>query len=161
MNKRTFRSLYCIRVGVYRRGALTHTSLFPLVEVFTHKSVYWELRLPYFIDYHIIGVSLSEPHTSVTTLRTRTCVYLSIYLTMDRPLTGNFKSADLQNLYVHVRVHFKFKFDSENDHGVLTIFLNDSGSTECEREIASCSQTVQITPIVEFASGKSMHNRHS
>ena len=56
-------------------------------------------------------------------------------------------------------MHFKFKFDSENDHGVLTIFLNDSGSTECEREIASCSQTVQITPIVEFASGKSMHNR--
>ena len=56
-----------------------------------------------------------------------------------------------------MRVHFKFKFDSENDHGVLTIFLNDSGCTECEREIASCSQTVQITPIVEFASGKSMH----
>ena len=56
---------------------------------------------------------------------------------MDRPLTGNFKSADLQNLYVRARVHFKFKFDSKNDHGVLTIFLNDSGSTECEREIAS------------------------
>ena len=58
-------------------------------------------------------------------------------------------------------MHFKFKFDSENDYGVLTIFLNDSGSTECEREIASCSQTVQITLIVEFASGtcKSMHNR--
>ena len=79
---------------------------------------------------------------------------------MDRPLTGNFKSADLQNLYVHVCTS-NSKFDSENDHGVLIIFLNDSGSTECKREIASCSQTVQITPIVEFASGKSMHNRHS
>ena len=71
---------------------------------------------------------------------------------MDRPLTGNFKSADLQK-FVRARVHFKFKFDSENDHGVLTIFVNDSGCTECEREIASCSQTVQITLIVEFASG--------
>ena len=74
---------------------------------------------------------------------------------MDRPLTGNFKSVDLQNLYVHVCTS---NFDSENNHGVLMIFLNDSGSTECEREIVSCSQTVQITPIVEFASGKSMHN---
>ena len=46
----------------------------------------------------IIGASLSEPHTSVTALRTR----VSIYPTMDRPLTGNFKSADLRNLYVHV-----------------------------------------------------------
>ena len=38
---------------------------------------------------YIIGASLSEPHTSVTALRT--CV--SIYLSMDRPLTINFKSA--------------------------------------------------------------------
>ena len=68
-------------------------------------------------------------------------------------------------------VHFKFKFDSENfsesnlnlkcnyDHGVLTIFLNDSGSTECKR--LCLAQTVQITPMVEFTSGKSMHNQHS
>ena len=76
---------------------------------------------------------------------------------MDRPLTVNFGFTK----FVRARVHFKFKFDSENDHGVLTIFLNDSGSTECEREIASWSQTIQITPMVEFASGKSMHNRHS
>ena len=46
----------------------------------------------------LIGASLSEPHTSVTAL----CMRVSIYLSMDQPLTGNFKSADLQNLYVHV-----------------------------------------------------------
>ena len=41
----------------------------------------------------IIGASLSEPHTSVTAL----CTRVSIRLSMDRSLTGNFKSADLQN----------------------------------------------------------------
>ena len=30
-------------------------------------------------------------------------------------------------------MHFKFKFDSENDHGVLTIFLNDSESSAADR----------------------------
>ena len=39
----------------------------------------------------IIGASLSEPHTSVTALRTR--VYLCAYACLDRPLTGNFKWA--------------------------------------------------------------------
>ena len=38
----------------------------------------------------IIGASLSEPHTSVTALRTRVCIQLCL----DRPLTRNFKSAD-------------------------------------------------------------------
>ena len=52
----------------------------------------------YKVMLQVIGASLSKPHTSVTALRM--CV--SDYLTMDRPLTGNFKSADLQNLYVHV-----------------------------------------------------------
>ena len=41
----------------------------------------------------IIGASLSEPHTSVTVLRTRVSIYLSTYLSMDRPLTLNFKLA--------------------------------------------------------------------
>ena len=41
----------------------------------------------------IIGASLSEPHTSVTVMRTR----VSIRPTMDRTLTENFKSADLRN----------------------------------------------------------------
>ena len=45
-----------------------------------------ELKKP---NHIIIGASLSEPHTSVTALRT--CV--SIYLSMDRPLTVNFKLA--------------------------------------------------------------------
>jgi len=35
----------------------------------------------------LIGASLSEPHTSVTSLRMRVCIYLCL----DRPLTGNFK----------------------------------------------------------------------
>ena len=37
----------------------------------------------------IIGASLSEPHTSVTALRMRVCIYACL----DRPLTVNFKSA--------------------------------------------------------------------
>ena len=84
-------------------------------------------------EAEIIGASLSEPHTSVTALRMRVSIYLSVFLGFTK--------------FVRARVHFKFKFDSANDHGVLTIFLNDSGSTECEREIGSCSQTVQITLI--------------
>ena len=34
-----------------------------------------------------VGVSLSEPHTSVTALRTRVCLFVGL----DRPLTVNFK----------------------------------------------------------------------
>ena len=37
----------------------------------------------------VIGASLSEPHTSVTALRTRVCIYACL----DRSLTVNFKSA--------------------------------------------------------------------
>ena len=81
----------------------------------------------------MIGASLSESHTSVTALRTCVCIWLA----MDRPLTVNFKSADLRKLYVHVHTKSKSSNGFENDHGVLTIFLNDSGSTECERENAS------------------------
>ena len=89
----------------------------------------------------IIGASLSESHTSVTALRTRVSIYTYVYLWTDHlPEILNLRITK----FVRARVHFKFKFDSENDHGVLTIFLNDSGSTECEREIASCSQTVQL-----------------
>ena len=39
----------------------------------------------------VVGASLSEPHTSVTALHTRVSIYLSIYLSMDWPLTINFK----------------------------------------------------------------------
>ena len=41
----------------------------------------------------VIRVSLSEPHTSVTTLRM--CVYLSMFACLDQPLTVNFKWAHL------------------------------------------------------------------
>ena len=36
---------------------------------------------------YVIGVSLSEPHTSVTSLRTCVCMFACL----DRPLTVNFK----------------------------------------------------------------------
>ena len=41
--------------------------------------------------FAIIGASLSEPHTSVTALRTRVSIYLSVCTSMDRPHTVNFK----------------------------------------------------------------------
>ena len=54
-----------------------------------------------------IGASLSEPHTSVTALRTRVSIYLSVYgPTTYRKFCGFTK-------FVCARVHFKFKFDSE------------------------------------------------
>ena len=39
----------------------------------------------------LIGVSLSEPHTSVTALRTHVCIYACLFVCLDRPLTVNFK----------------------------------------------------------------------
>ena len=42
-------------------------------------------------DTTVIGASLSEPHTSVTSLRTRVCIYLCLLACLDRPLTGYFK----------------------------------------------------------------------
>ena len=39
----------------------------------------------------IFGASLSEPHTSVTALRTRVCIYIRLFVCLDRPLTVNFK----------------------------------------------------------------------
>ena len=54
---------------------------------------------------HLIGASLSEPHTSVTALRTRVYVGRTIYLSMDRPHTVNFKWAYLNiswKPFVHV-----------------------------------------------------------
>jgi len=46
-------------------------------------------------NIYIFGASLSEPHTSVTSLRTRVCIYLCLLACLlaclDRPLTGYFK----------------------------------------------------------------------
>jgi len=42
------------------------------------------------IQQTIIGASLSEPHTSVTSLRTRVCIYACLLACLDGPLTGNF-----------------------------------------------------------------------
>ena len=45
--------------------------------------------------FTVIGVSLSEPHTSVTALRMRVCIYQTICLCLFGPTTyrNNFKSA--------------------------------------------------------------------
>ena len=80
---------------------------------------------------------------------------------MDRPLTGNFKSADLQNLYVHVC--------TSNSNLILKMTMEFSRSSSMTVDLLSARErlrlahrhAVQITPLVEFASGKSMHNRHS
>ena len=66
----------------------------------TTEAIYWSaVRGKYLLEISLlmtteafpllvpIGASLSEPHTSVTALRTR----VSVYPSMDRPLTGNFK----------------------------------------------------------------------
>ena len=39
----------------------------------------------------IIVVSLSEPHTNVTALRTHVCMLVCWFVGLDRPLTVNFK----------------------------------------------------------------------
>ena len=41
----------------------------------------------------MIGASLSEPHTSVTSLSTCVCIYACLLACLDRPLTVNFKWA--------------------------------------------------------------------
>ena len=48
----------------------------------------WEsIDKRHILQRSLIGVSLSEPHTSVTSLRTRVCIYACL----DWPLTENFK----------------------------------------------------------------------
>ena len=45
------------------------------------------------VAVHIFGASLSEPHTSVTALRTCVCMLACLFACLDRPLTVNFKWA--------------------------------------------------------------------
>ena len=52
-------------------------------------STLFQIRLVY-IKEAIVGASLSEPHTSVTSLRTCVCMYVCMYVCLDRPLTENF-----------------------------------------------------------------------
>ena len=40
-----------------------------------------------------LGASLSEPHTSVTALRTCVCMFVCLLACLDQPLTVNFKRA--------------------------------------------------------------------
>ena len=80
----------------------------------------------------IIGASLSEPHTSVTALRTR----MSVYLAMDRPLAGNFKSADLQNLYVHVC--------TSNSNLILKIIIEFSRSSSTTVDLLSARERLRL-----------------
>ena len=51
-----------------------------------------------------IGASLSEPHTSVTALRTSACMLVRLYACLNRPLTVNFKSAH-SNISRWLNVH--------------------------------------------------------
>jgi len=88
------------------------------------------------LTHFFIGASLSEPHTSVTSLRACVCMLACV----DRPRTGNFKYA-----ISFACAQFKFKF--KKIHGVLffmffntdgsTIHLNHDGVAECEGKIAS------------------------
>ena len=80
----------------------------------------------------LIGASLSEPHTSVTALRTS----VSIYPTMDRPLTGNFKSADLQNLYVHVC--------TSNSNLILKMIMEFSRSSSTTVDLLSARERLHL-----------------
>ena len=80
----------------------------------------------------IIGASLSEPHTSVTAL----CTRVSDYLTMDRPLTGNFKSADLQNLYVHVC--------TSNSNLILKMIMEFSRSSSTTVDLLSARERLRL-----------------
>ena len=69
--------------------------ILPWVNTFLPKflSSFHLFNWPLFTEFHfpevflrlLIGASLSEPHTSVTALRTR------VYLCLDRPLAVNFK----------------------------------------------------------------------
>ena len=60
-------------------------------------------------------------------LRTR----VSIRLSMDRPLTGNFKSADLQNLHVYVC--------TSNSNLILKIIMEFSRSSSTTVDLQSIS----------------------
>ena len=61
-----YKAKYKFTVCSYRPNLMQISSAAPLLD-------------PVVIQIHIIGASLSEPHTSVTALRTRVSVYPSIY----------------------------------------------------------------------------------
>ena len=85
-----------------------------------------------------IGASLSEPHTSVSSLRVCVCM-----------LAWTDHIPEILNMRFHfARVQFNFKFKFKKIHGVLiffmffnadgsTIRLNHDGVAECEGKIAS------------------------
>ena len=60
----------------------------------------------------MIGASLSEPHTSVTALRTRVCMlacwFVGLLVCLDRPLTVNFKWAH-SNISRWLNVHARWR----------------------------------------------------
>ena len=85
---------------------------------------------------NVIRASLSKPHTSVTALRTRVSIRLSVRLSMDRPLTGNFKSADLQNLYVHVC--------TSNSNLILKMIMEFSRSSSTTVDLLSVRDRLRL-----------------
>jgi len=88
------------------------------------------------ITSELIGVSLSEPHTSVTGLRTRVSICLSVYLSMNWPLIGNFKSADLQNLYVHMW--------TSNSKLILKMIMEFSRSSSTTVDLLSARERLRL-----------------
>ena len=87
----------CISLAVFAKfhfkgGA--HTCLVAASDIRASRACMWAPPLTKICDkWHetVIGASLSEPHTSVTSLRTRVCIYLCLLACLDQPLTGNFK----------------------------------------------------------------------
>ena len=84
----------------------------------------------------LIGASLSEPHTSVTGWCTRMSICLSVYLSMDRPLTGNFNPANLQNLYVHVC--------TSNSNLILKMIMEFSPSSSTTVDLLSARERLRL-----------------
>ena len=57
---------------------------------------------------------------------------------MDRPLTGNFKSADLQNLYVHVYVC------TSNSNLILKMIMEFSRSSSTTVDLLSARERLRL-----------------
>ena len=96
--------------------------------------------------WHIIGVSLSEPHTSVTALLDAcVCMYVCLW-----PYTEN----------LNERTDFKFA------HVLKQIHVRWTNSTPMKARLRTMTDkgrlltdgTVKSRTVVAFASGKSMHN---
>ena len=105
------------------------------------------------IAYSIVGASLSEPRTNMTSLHTCVCMFACL----DRPLTVNFKWGRILILrkssswYCQSAVSVTWSWDdwSWSTHGILLLIYYRSST-------AGCPQAVQIliTAVWAIASGR-------